>query len=453
MPIYNDDELVEVVKNLIAVRTSDALRLDRIKAYTDGVAGLPSIPDDAPREIKELAELSRKNVLGLVVNSFVENLSVRGYHRADASENEPVWHIWTRNRMTARQAEVYRAALTYGVSYVTVLPSAKGPVFRTNSPRQMVAVYADPSVDLFPEFALEVYAANVDGATHRMGMLLDSENVWTIDFGVSRPGQMGFQVESISEPVPHGATYDGEPVTPVVRFVNAWDSEDSTLGEVEPLLTEQRSINQTSFFRSVVEKYGAIPHKVLIGVEFDEDDEMISPLDGITQLPDPESRIDSWPAAQLEPYTGVLKEKITHVAMVAQISPMQFSGDMVNLSADAIARADQNHQRKLRSKQDSFGDSWLVCFRLAADFEGDDITAADDAAVISWRPTESRTLGQTGDFLVKAGQAGIPVDELLDLIPGLTQQKVVAIKNRMAGNADMTALIQGLAQLGTQEGA
>ncbi|MGV7904099.1 hypothetical protein PJN93_30265, partial [Mycobacterium kansasii] len=86
----------------------------------------------------------------MVRDSFAHNLSVVGYRNATATENDPAWAMWQRNRMDARQAAVYRPALTYGASYVSVLPSDKGPVFRTRSPRQLLATYEDPTLDAWP---------------------------------------------------------------------------------------------------------------------------------------------------------------------------------------------------------------------------------------------------------------------------------------------------------------
>lgn len=443
------DEVQAIVKGLLASHDTERVNLDRINRYLQGEAGAPEIPEGSIQEIKTLAGMAIKNALGLVVNSFTENLSCRGYHRADATDNEPVWSVWMKNRMPSRQAEVHRAALTYGVSYVTVLPGEDGPVFRTSSPRQMIAMYSDPTIDLFPKYALELYVGNIDGKARKLGTFIDKENVYALDLGPTSNPSASKHPTIIAAPTPHKAKYNGKPVTPVVRFVNSYNAEQTVVGEVEPLIVQQKAINQVNFDRLLVARFGAFPHKILTGVDLGPEDQMISSAATVTVIPDADAKVQSFPAASLEPYNGLLKEMMAHIAMVAQISPTHVTGDMVNLSADAIAKADENHQRKLRSKQESFGDSWVTVLRLAAEYDGDDVTAADAEAVISWRSTESRTLGQVGDFIQKAGASGIPVTDLLQMIPGMTQQEIVAIKNKMNNEQDMGNLIEGLTQMGS----
>jgi hypothetical protein len=65
------------------------------------------------------------NVLPLVLDAFVQNLSVVGY-RAASGQDAVGWDLWQRNQMDARQAEIYTDAVKYGVGYVVVTPGAVG---------------------------------------------------------------------------------------------------------------------------------------------------------------------------------------------------------------------------------------------------------------------------------------------------------------------------------------
>ena len=83
------------------------------------------------------------------------------------------------------------------------------------------------------------------------------------------------------------------------------------------------------------------------------------------------------------------------------------------------------------SKRDSFGESWEQCFRLAAEIEGDTATAADTSSEVQWRDTEARAFGAIVDGVTKLSAAGVPIEELIDLIPGVNQQKSQSIKDAL----------------------
>jgi hypothetical protein len=104
---------------------------------------------------------------------------------------------------------------------------------------------------------------------------------------------------------------------------------------------------------------------------------------------------------------------------------------MVNLSAEALAASEANQQRKLTAKRDSFGESWEQCFRLAAEIEGDTATAEDTSSEVMWRDTEARAFGAIVDGVTKLTAAGVPIEELIDLIPGVNQQKAQSIKDAL----------------------
>jgi hypothetical protein len=445
-----NEELQDLVSQIVKFRDSEALYLDTLTRFHEGRAGAPSVDAEVDDNVKRIASQSVDNVLDSVVNSFVEGLKVNGLHRADSTENVPAWQIFMRNRMASRQDEVHSAALIYGVGYVTVLPGRKGPVIRTASPVMMTAVYEDPALDIFPLYALEIYTANVGGVTRRMGRLLDSENYWTIDFGklTNSFGITSLRIESISEPTRHGATYEGAAVTPVVRFVNKFDANKNPVGEIEPLIPNQVQLNDSVFKRSLVAEYGATPKLIISGWEPKPDDQIASSPGEATALPNPAAKPHTIPAAALSPYTELIKEQKAAIATKAQIAPSHITGDLINLSSDAIALTMENYQRKLRAKRETFGDSWLVVFRLAASYEGDDITEADESAQVSWVSTETYTLAQVGDFFQKMSTTKVPQHFLTRFIPGMTQQDLVAINEEMGLLGQGEDLINGMLNLG-----
>lgn len=450
MPFEDVEDLGQMVHRMRLMHDTEKVRLDRIYGYAQGDLGSPEVPVGTLSEVKQLARLAKKNVLSLVVGSFAQNLSVTGYRRATASENESAWRLWQRQQMDARQAEVHRPALTYGASYVVVAPTSEGPVFRPRSPRQLLAVYRDPQIDAWPQFALETWVDNTDAKPHLRGALMDDELIYPIDFGELNhlnDGNTALQISRITvveDPVPHNARLDGKPVCPVVRFINDRDAEDLIVGEVEPLITQQQAINNVNFDRLIVSRFGAFPQKVISGWNGTESEVLKASASRVWTFADPDTKATTLQAASLEQYNMLLTEMLEHVAMVAQISPAQVTGKMVNLSADALAAGEANQQRKLKAKRDSFGESWEQVLRLGAEMDGDPNTAADIEAEVVWRDTEARSFGAVVDGVTKLASVGVPIDMLLTLVPGLSQPQIRAIRDRLSSSNDIIAAIQNL---------
>ena len=439
--MLNDEQIKALVSDMWALHLQEASWLDRIYGYVKGIRGVPAIPDDAENEIKDLAKLSVLNVLGMVRDSFAQNLSVVGYRAATATENAPAWKMWQRNRMDARQGEIFRPMLTYGASYVVVLPGERGPVFRPRSPRQLLAVYEDPTVDAWPQYAMETWVTQKDAKLRRQGLLLDSQFMYQIDLGELTPQSdlnlktLPYKIQEIGDPVPHGGAYEGEPVCPVVRFVNDRDADDWIVGEVAPLIQMQQAINNVNFDRLIVSRFGAQPQDVIVGwsgtaAEFAETSarhKWVFDDEGV--------RVQRLTAGTTDSYNALLADLLEHVAMTAGISPAQVTGKMINVSAEALAAAEATMQRKLRAKRDSSGESIEQMLRLGAAMDGDAGTAEDESAEVVWRDTEARSFAAVVDGVTKLATVNPAIlPHLLTLIPGITQQQVAAIKEDIANS-------------------
>lgn len=438
MPL-STTEATAVVKHLWAERFKDAARADRLSAYADGKAGLPTVPAGATREVRELARISVKNVLRLVVDAFAQNLAVVGYRDPAALDNDAaMWGLWQAHHLDARQAQVYRPALTFGTAYVAVLPSDAddprtflddyGVTITPHSPRSLVAVYEDPRRDTWPVFALEVWLENATGGPRLRARLLDEAFTYAVTLStpkVSGRGSAQLSADSatvleIGDPVPHGA-----PVCPVVRFAYAADDEGRSRGEVEPLITDQQAINAVNFDRLIVSRFGAFPQRYVIGWTADKSTLARASSMRVWGFEDDNVKAGSFPAASVEPYNSILEEMLGHVALEAQIPVAAITGSVANLSAEALAMAEAPHQRKLHAMRESFGESWELVLSLAANLAG--VPQPNTAAEVIWRDTQARSFAAVVDGVVKLVQAGAPLGPLLSQIPGLTQQQVDAL--------------------------
>lgn len=447
------EDMRHLVSRMWMLHQQELLTFNRIHAYASGRLGYPSLPEGADQEVKDIARLSIKNVLGMVRDSFAQNLSVVGYRTATSKENLPAWAQWQRNRMDARQAEIYRPALSYGVSYVAITPGKEGPIFRPRSPRQLIAVYADPQIDQWPQYALETWVDTTEARPTRKGIFFDDTWAYRLNLGPVMSALTSSDAERVNNlfplsvldedfaPVRHKVDY-----CPVVRYINGHDADDMIVGEIEPLITAQRAINEVNFDRLIVARFGAFPQKVIAGWSGSKNEVLEASARRVWAFEDPDVKTSALPAASVEPYNALLEEMMGHVALTAQISPATVTGKMVNVSADALAAAEAQQQRKLQSKRDSFGEAHEQMLKCAAEMAGDKGTAADNEAEIQWRDTEARTFGAVVDGVVKLAASGIPIENLLTMVPGMTQQQIVGIEQalqRLKSEAMLQQLQQG----------
>lgn len=440
------DEVVDVTRDLWKRHEDERADHDRAYDYVRGRRGVPAVPDGSGDELVDLAKMSVKNVLAIIVDAFGQNLAVNGFRSSDRATDDPIWAWWQRQRLDARQSEAHRPALTYGSAFGVVGKDT----CRLRTPRQMFAVYDDPSLDLWPLYALETWVDRSGDRPRRRGLLMDPEQAYPLDLGeLSRAtGKEGevegrvrrIQPAALGDPYRHGAEH-----CPVVRFVNNRDAEDVVVGEVLPFVDQQRAINNVNFDRLVVSRFGAFPQKYAVGWAADGPDALArASAARLMAFEDGDVKVGDFKQASVEPYNSILEEMVAHVATEAQV-PLSSFGSLINLSAEALAMAEAPHQRKLIAKRESFGESWEQVLRLAASLNG---IEADETAEVVWRDTEARSFAQVVDGVVKLAGAGLPIDELLEDIPGWSKQRIDQVRAAMRRDAGRR-LADTLAQAAT----
>lgn len=408
MPLSNS-AAADQAKELLEFRQAEAGRLEEIREYLrdDPERRLPGLPAGVPREVHQLARISRVNFLRFVVASRVQSMYVDGFRTPRASDDAPAWQAWQANGMDARQIGIHRAALSYGAAYMTVLPGDPVPVMRGVSPRHLTAVYGDD--DQWPVYALQKRRSD--------WRLFDDQAVYTL----VKDGD-GFRVVSVAE---HGAQMDGRPVCPVVRYRDTDDLDDPVTGIVWPLRSLQDQINATSFELQVAQHYGAFRVRYVIGwLAESEQQKLKMTASSLLTFEDSPSdvQVGEFAETNLKGYIDSREASLRHLATISQTAAHELLGQLINLSAEALAAAEASHRRAVSENQMCIGESHEQALRLAGTYMGQ---VPDAAASVRWRDTESRSLAQVADALGKlAAQLGIPPQELWERIPGVTDDEL-----------------------------
>lgn len=408
--------------------------LDLIRRYWKGVQRLPEvIPSSAPREVRMMARISRVNICKIIVDSLAQSLFVDNFRaNGDSDDNGSaggaaidIWNIWQANKMDARQSAIHRAAAAYGAAYAIVTPGKPVPVIRAVSPRHLLAAYGD-NPD-WPVYALEFRGTF---GQKKVWRLYDDSAVYELN---ANNRQSEFDVISISS---HDAG-----VTPVVRYLDEDDldaDDDVTAdplavnytrrpmrGQIAPMMSIQDQIDLTTFSLKVAEWYSAFRQRYAIG--WVPDDEAQKMKASASQLwtfdagPD-EMKLGEFAQSDLSGYIDSRESSLKHAATLSQTPVHELIGELVNLSAEALAAAEQGHERKVDERKTTLGEAHEQMLRLAGKLAS--VSIADDAEVV-WRDTSARSFAATVDGLGKlVTMLGVPPEMLWERIPNVTRQDV-----------------------------
>jgi hypothetical protein len=431
------DAPTEHARELLREHRSRRARLDLIRRYWKALQPLPAvIPQAAPREVREMARISRVNMIDIVVGSLTQSLFVDGFRVGNDADNvDGLWDVWQANRMDRWQAGLHRAAVAYGASYMVVAPSRQNasiPVMRGKSPRKLTAFYPDDPD--WPSWAIE--------ETGRDSFVMyDADAIYR--FGVNNDGPV------LVEESPHPAG-----VTPVVRYMDEVDldlsdevapaygtDEGMVAGQVAPLMKLQDQIDMTTFGLLVAQHYSAFRQRYAIGWVAESETQHMkaaaSQLWTFDENPD-DMTLGEFSQTQLDGYIRSREASLRHGATLSQTPVHELIGELVNLSAEALAAAEAGRDRKVDERKSGLGESHEQAFWLAGQILDVDVP---DGAQVVWRDTSARSFAATVDGLGKLVQMlGIPPQELWEKIPGATQQDVERWKSRAAEGDSMAFL-------------
>jgi hypothetical protein len=406
-------------------------RLDRIDCWLRWTQEDIPLPRKATMELKALSTLSKAPWLSNVVTATAQAMYVDGYRsrldpagRPPEDRVSPPWRTWLRNGMDRRQIPLHRATLGYGYAFETVLPGEDPmsgeplSVLRGVSPRKMFALWDDAAEDDWPEYVMRVL--DIVGDRYRV-QVLDDTAVHTLSIE-----ETGTKVTYLDSPKIHDAG-----VCPVVRFANQLDLEGRATGEVEPFISIASRINRTAYDRMLTQHFSSWKVRTVSGMAAPDSEEEANRAklrlrqDDLLVAEDPDTKFGTLDETPLDGFIAAHRHDVETLAAVSQTPTHELTGQMANLSAEALAAARASLNQKVAERQKSIGASHAQALRLAAALEGADEYAADVTGRVTWQDMEIRSMSQAVDALGKAAQMlFIPPTALWSRIPGVEKSDV-----------------------------
>ena len=443
VPEIDGELTLSLVEDMLAQLDSDnATVFSEVYDYLHGNQLAPYAPHDASEQIRDMQRRAITNLMPLIVNLPSQVSFVDGYRRgsmedgpeesgpetvamAAANRFSPEYKQWQKCRMDGRQSIIYRAALTYGHSFVAVeqLDGVKVSVLPT---RQTIAYFDDPVNDLRPSVVVTVKRYQTD-KTPGLILAWDDKHRYEIQIGVDGK-------RKIKSSVPHGF----ESGCPVIRYTCYVDDEGRTSGVIAPSVQSQDRVNQSAFSTDVTSNFGAFKVRTAAGLQpnfkTDADGEVL--LDGggnpipepiaVSQArmlisDDPNTRFDQLDETPLEGFLRAEEQSIRNFAALNQFPPHILLGNISNLSAEALAAAEAQLTRFISFLHVSWGESHEELFRLLAEALKDAAGAASYGGEVRWRKITQDSFPAVVDGLGKLVQmVGLPRRAAWALVPGAT---------------------------------
>lgn len=440
-------------------------RIGLVRRYLKGNHDLPYMPRGAKAEYRRLAENAITNWLPLISDTFTKMLFVDGYRPARAPGNARPWEYWQANGLDSRQSVVHRGALEYGAAYVLVLPSdGPAPLIRPLPPTRTYVLYEDYD-DEWPTYALVFKGTRLDGT--ELYDLYEGDNVHAVEIATGMDRTELTRDTGLESGIREGTVRvvgsfsHGLGRVPLVRFRERMDGESE--GIIRPAIRIQNRINEAVFSLSIAIQYASFRQRWATGLAIPVDEEEMRPdgspnpnhgrpiepfeaaVDRLWVTDSPDAKFGEFSQTDVSGHLNTYTATVRTLAAISQVSPLVLLGDLVNLSADALASIQDTTTRKASEYETNFGESWEQVLRLAALADGDVESAQDTSAQVRWRDSEARSLASTVDALGKmASMLMVPVEELWERIPGVTDQDVERWREA-AGRADgLRALAEAL---------
>lgn len=389
--------------------------LDRFDRYARSDFDPPYLPsvnrNQIANEYRDLLERADLGICALVVSAVVDRLQVYGFRNAvDADIDETVWKWWQTSKLDARQTLLYRDAMVFGSGFLSVTPGGNVPVYRPESPLNMVVKYdpTDPSLVMYAAKQVDDY-----------GWFYDSEAIYGLRYDKTISSTRRWRIVSAIE---HGAG-----ATPIVRFANRVDSRGRDLSEISLVEGPQRRIIQTIADRLMVQRSASWRQRWISGIdiETDTDGNAVPPFRiGVDQLvvsENPDARFGEWSESPFDTHLKAVEEDIRHAAAVSQTPPHLLTPTSIsNISADALVALEAGLTAKVTERQLQWGESLEYAMRLGGQMVGYEV---NDEAEVLWKDLERRSDAQRVDGVLKLRSMGLPMRYMLERL-GLSPQAI-----------------------------
>jgi hypothetical protein len=404
--------------------------------YYDGDVPLKFASPEFRAQTGGLFEGFSDNWSQVVPDATVERLVPIAFRLNDGTIDSAAWDAWRRNECDVEVGLAFLEALIAGRSYGLVWKSDGVHTEITfHDVRQAIVEYV-PGKRRARRAGLLVWR---DGSQERASLFYpDAVYLWVRKTDTA----YGYALDNSAGWVSAGVLANPLGVVPLVALENRARLRGKPTSEIANLMTaaDER----------------ALPARAVLGMDrptkeiLDDDGEVVGeedlPIDSFRRnrllwLEREGASIAEFSGADLTNYTAVIEAAVRHIAAQTRTPPSYLTGEMVNISADALVASEAGLVAKVQERQRYFGAALRELMRLEALAAGDPGRAeALSMGSVVWRDAQFRSEAQYADALTKYKAINVPDEALWERMPDTTPEEIERWKTM---RTDQAAAIVG----------
>lgn len=413
---------------------------DIYKGYFDYYDGDQPLRYSAERLKKAFEQIDvkfRENWCAVVVDAVLDRLELYGWSAGDETVSNLLSEIWMNAGLALESNEVHESALICGESFLVGWQDEGQPMeFYYNDPRRCACFYDDdhPKVKTF---AAKWWDAD-DGA-HMVLYYPDRLEKYIArgrkfaEIDDKTGNSRVFSLES-SETNPYG-------VIPVFHFRNSLRTVKSDLKNV---VESQDAINKLFGDMMVTAEFAAFPARYVISNT--EINELKNSPGQIWDLPaglgeGQGTQVGTLEAANLANYSDQIDHLASYIAVVTKTPKHYLITTSAQISGEALITMEAPLVKKVRKKEELFGDVWQEVAVFALQLSGMSVKKTDIQP--QWSDPEAEQPLTETEIIRNYRGAGLPLKSSLRMV-GYTEAEIATIEEEMAeekqANADLAAL-------------
>lgn len=425
---------LEDLNYLYAKLTRRAGAAERWSDYYNGNVPLKFTSPEFRAQTGELFDNFSDNWCQVVPDATVERLVPIAFRLNDGTMDSKAWDAWRRNEADVEVGLAFLEALIAGRSYGLVWKSdGVNTEITFHDVRQATVDYV-PGKRRVRRAGLLVWR---DGNQERASLFYpDAVYLWVRRTDTA----FGYAVDSAAGWVSAGTLGNPLGVVPLVAIENRARLRGKPTSEIASVAPLQDSVNTLWAHLMTAADERAVPARAVLGMDrptkeiLDEDGEIIGeedmPIDRFRKdrllwLEREGAQIAEFSAADLTNYTSVIETAVRHIAAQTRTPPSYLTGEMVNISADALVASEAGLVAKVQERQRYFGAALREIVRLEALAAGDAARAeALSMGSVVWRDAQFRSEAQYADALTKYKAINVPDEALWERMPDTTPEEI-----------------------------
>lgn len=387
--------------------------------YRNDPPRLPWLPEQAEDEFRRILRMTRSGYLGLVVDSMVERMRLKGFRIGDQPDADmDTWELWQANCLDSGFDQVLLESAISGSSYVLVAPNPADPsrpLAFPEHPSQATVEYQPGSGRRVRAAGLKVWQDDWTGkimATLYLPTMIYKYQADKQPNGahqISRPQWVPRQVRGEQWPARNPL---GE--VPLIEVANNPRLLIGGVSEIEDVVPVQDRIYKTIADRLMTQDYGAFPQKWATGFPDRDENGNENTIDigrnRLVRSDIAETKFGQWDAAPLDPYSSAKQQDVKDIASRTRTPAQYLLGEMSNVNGETLKASESGLISKTKQRMRTSGEdasSIAASLRRAAG-----LATAPERIEACWHDPEFRTEGELVDALTKMSTLGVPQEAL-----------------------------------------